>query len=183
MNRLACVTGRFQPVHRQHLQLFELAAGEADHLIVAVTNPDPGARHEEPTSAHRHRPDANPFTYFERARLLHAALAGAGLADRATIVPFDLTRPACWPEYVPLDARHLVRVYGGWEREKATRLAGAGYPVTVLHGDPAAKISATDIRARLRAGGGWADLVPASVVPLLGELLEARSALRHGGRG
>lgn len=183
MNRLACVTGRFQPVHEQHLQLFELAAREADHLIVAVTNPDSGARHEEPTSVHRHRPDANPFTYFERARLLYAALADAGLADRTTVVPFDLTRPACWPEYVPLHARHLVRVYGSWEREKANRLAGAGYPVTVLDGDPATKISATDIRARLHADRGWADLVPSAVVPVLAELRSARSALRHGGQG
>jgi cytidyltransferase-like protein len=181
MNRLACVTGRFQPVHRQHLELFDIAARDADHLVVAVTNPDSGARHEEPTSAHRHRPHANPFTYFERTRLLQAALTGSGLADRTTIVPFDLTRPECWPEYVPLQTRHLVRVYGDWEREKARRLAAAGYRVTVLDGDPAAKISATVIRARLHeAAGGWTDLVPEAVVPVLAELLAARAVPEVG---
>jgi cytidyltransferase-like protein len=180
MNGLACVTGRFQPVHRQHLELFEIALQEADRLIVAVTNPDSWARHQEPTSAHRHLPESNPFTFFERARMLQAALDGAGLAARATIVPFDLTRPACWGEYVPLHARQLVRVYSSWERNKASRLAEAGYPVTVLDGDPATKLSATDIRARLHEHPDrWAELVPGPVVPVLAELLAARTTRVH----
>jgi len=177
MSCLTGVTGRFQPVHRQHVELFEIALQEADRLVVAVTNPDSGARHQEPTSAHRHLPESNPFTYFERARMLQAALDGAGLAARTTIVPFDLTRPACWDEYVPLHARQLVRVYSSWERDKARRLAEAGYPVTVLDGDPATKLSATDIRARLHGDpAGWAALVPDPVVPVLAELLAARTS-------
>lgn len=169
MSGLVCVTGRFQPVHDQHLELFAIALREAEHLIVAVTNPDTGARHPEPTSAHRHLPVANPFTFYERARLLQTALAARGWADRTTIVTFDLTRPATWTEYVPIHARQFVRAYSAWERDKAARLGEAGYPVTVLDGDPATRVSASDIRARF--DGGWEQLVPASVVPLLGELL------------
>lgn len=180
MSRLSCVTGRFQPVHEQHLELFEIALREADHLIVAVTNPDPGARHEESTSAHRHRAEANPFTYFERARLLQTALAERGWAERTTIVPFDLTRPEYWPHYVPPHARQVVRVYSSWERHKAGLLADAGYPVTVLDGDPATKISATDLRARLHDEATWADLLPAPVAAVLSELLSARSAAHMG---
>ena len=80
MTALACVTGRFQPVHHQHLELFEIALREADHLIVAVTNPDHTARHEESTSDHRHTDGANPFTYFQRLRLLQAAWTAPGSA-------------------------------------------------------------------------------------------------------
>lgn len=167
MTVLACVTGRFQPVHVQHVELFEIALREADHLIVAVTNPDHTARHEESTSDHRHTDGANPFGYFERLRLLETALAGAGLAGRASVVPFDLTRPQVWPEYVPLGARQFVRVYDAWEREKADRLAAAGYEVTVLDGDPGTRISASDIRTALASGGAWADRVPPGTVPLL----------------
>lgn len=182
--RLSCVTGRFQPVHEQHLELFEIALRDADHLIVAVTNPDPGARHEEPTSAHRHRADANPFTYFERARMLNAALADRGLSGRATVVPFDLTRPAVWAEYVPRPARQIVRAYSSWERHKAQLLADAGYPVTVIEGDPRTKISATDIRARLgRDPSEWDHLVPAGVGPVLAELLAVRAAGPGADRG
>jgi cytidyltransferase-like protein len=165
---LAAVTGRFQPVHAQHLELFAHALAHHDELVVAVTNPDPQARRREPTSTHRHTDAANPFTYFERVRLLAAALADTGLS--ATVVPFDLTRPEVWAGYVPLDAHHYVRAYSAWEREKAEQLRAGGYTVTVLDGDPAVKLDATDIR-RGFDDGSWERLVPAATVPLLRTLL------------
>lgn len=168
---LGCVTGRFQPVHEQHLELVGLALQECAHVIVAVTNPDSGARHTEPTSAHRHTAAANPFSYVERAWLLDAALRGEGLGEVTTVVPFDLTRPGVWAEYVPRRARQFVRVYSDWEREKADRLAAAGYPLELLDGDPSAKVDATDIRAALASGHGWEELVPPAVVPVLRELV------------
>jgi nicotinamide-nucleotide adenylyltransferase len=164
---LGCVTGRFQPVHDQHLELFELVAAECEHLVVAITNPDSGARREEPTSAHRHTPEANPFSYFERVRLLTVALAAAGLGGRMTIVPFDLTRPEVWTQYVPRHAHQYVRAYSPWERDKAGRLAAAGYEVTVIDGDPATKRHAADVRACIRAGGDWESLVPPATVAVL----------------
>ena len=172
MSELGCVTGRFQPVHCQHMELFELALHECSHLIVAVTNPDLGARHPEPTSAHRHTAAANPFTYFERVRLLTAAFEARDLAGYVTIVPFDLRRPECWPEYVPLRARHFVRAYSDWERDKAQRIRDAGYAVTVLAGDPDSKLSATDVRRALSQGDEtWRRHVPASTIPLLVDLI------------
>ena len=168
---LGCVTGRFQPVHAQHLELVELALRRCAHVVVAVTNPDSGARRAEVTSAHRHTAAANPFGYLERVWLLEAALGGAGLTGRTTVVPFDLTRPGVWPEYVPRHARQFVRAYSAWERDKADRLAGAGYPVTVLDGDPAAKLDAARIRDALAAGSGWEAQVPVATVPVLRALL------------
>lgn len=168
MTALGCVTGRFQPVHEQHLDLVGRALDDCGHVIVAVTNPDPGARRAEAASAHRHTAAANPFTFYERARLLEAALRARGWQARASIVPFDLTRPALWPHYVPLAARQYVRAYGDWERHKARQLQGAGYALTLLEGDPALKRTAGEIRARMHAGDpGWATLVPASTVALL----------------
>jgi cytidyltransferase-like protein len=173
VSTLAAVTGRFQPVHDQHLELFAHALAEHDELVVAVTNPDSGARREEATSAHRHTDAANPFTYYERLRLLRAALAGAGLAERAVVVPFDLTRPALWPEYVPLGAHHYVRAYSAWEKDKAAQLIAGGYAVTVLDGDPAAKLDAAAIRAGFD-DGSWERMVPTATVPVLRSLLAAR---------
>jgi nicotinamide-nucleotide adenylyltransferase len=72
---------------------------------------------------------------------------------------------------VPLHARHVVRAYSDWERHKAQVLADAGYAVTLIDGDPAAKIAATDIRARLRDDPiSWSDLVPVPVAAMLAEL-------------
>lgn len=170
---VAAVTGRFQPVHAQHLELFAHALRHHDELVVAVTNPDTGARREEATSAHRHTDAANPFTYYERLRLLTAALAGAGMADRAVVVPFDLTRPQLWPEYVPRHAHHYVRAYSPWEEDKAAQLEAGGYTVSVLEGDPAAKLDAATIRAGFD-DGSWADMVPTSTVPVLLTLLAQR---------
>lgn len=176
---LAAVTGRFQPVHDQHLELFALGLAAHDHLVVAVTNPDPGARHVASTSAHRHTDEANPFTYFERTRLLAAALAGAGMADRATVVPFDLTRPEVWPDYVPRRAVQYVRAFSAWESDKARRLADGGYEVVVVEGDPATKLDAATIRARFGDGAdgaeSWVPLVPPATVPVLSALLGDRT--------
>jgi nicotinamide-nucleotide adenylyltransferase len=168
---LGCVTGRFQPVHDQHLELFDIALNECEHVVVAVTNPDTRARHEEPTSAHRHTDAANPFTYYERVRLLQLAMRDRVPAGRITIVPFDLTRPECWSQYVPLAARQFVRASSDWERQKAHWLERAGYVVTLLDGAPD-RLSSSTIRARMRHGDGeWRRLVPAATVPLLTELL------------
>lgn len=181
MTSLGCVTGRFQPVHEQHLELFEIVLATCEHLVIAITNPDAGARRFEAASAHRHTPWANPFSYFERARLLHAALRERGLVERATVVPFDLTRPAHWPEYVPLSARQFVRVYGAWEREKVRLLQSEGYAVATLEGDLAQRISASVIRAALQAGHDrWHGLVPTATVPLLEALLEERPMRERG---
>ncbi|MGH9057010.1 MAG: adenylyltransferase/cytidyltransferase family protein [Acidimicrobiales bacterium] len=172
--RLGCCTGRFQPVHEQHLELFSIALQACRRLVVAVTNPDTDARHVEPTSTYRHLSSANPFTYYERTVLLGAALKGAGLAERCSIVPFDLTRSPLWPHYVPLGAVQFVRAYSDWEREKAGRLAAAGYRVVLLDGDPARQVRATDIRSRLQSGG-WEGCVPPAIVPPLEEMIHERT--------
>jgi nicotinamide-nucleotide adenylyltransferase len=174
LHPLGCVTGRFQPVHEQHLELAGIALAECEHVIVAVTNPDPGAWHAEPSSAHRHTASANPFTFFERARLLAAALAAQGWTQRTTVVPFDLTQRASWPKYVPAGARQYVRAYSEWEREKARWFESAGYAVTLLAGDEGARRSASEIRARMARGGRWQPLVPAATVALLEQFLRER---------
>lgn len=178
---LTCVTGRFQPVHDDHLRLFRAALTTCDRLIVGVTNPDPGTRRLEPGSEHRHRVDANPFTYYERLELLAAALGTAEgieppVAERVRIVPFDLGRPEHWSHYVPLSAVQYVGAYGTWEREKVRRLAAGGYQVVEVPGDERTRRSSTTIRAALRAGTGWEQMVPTGTIEPLRALLANRRA-------
>lgn len=174
MRRYACVTGRFQPVHDQHLQLIEMALTRADRVIVAITNPDSDSRRAEATSAHRHTPQANPFSYFERSLLLQAALCARGWGSKVLIVPFDLTRPECWSQYVPMDALQIVRVYSDWEKEKCRQLEDAGYAVWQVQGEPALKMHSTSIRAAMSADQDWTKLVPSPTVSLLQGMLDAR---------
>ena len=141
-------------------------------MIVALTNPDTAARHEEATSAHRHTPSANPFTYFERVRLIDAAVRERGWAERITIVPFNLKQPTLWSQFVPLSARQYVRAYTDWERQKAQWLEQAGYVVMLLDGDESKRVSGSGIRALMQRGdNSWHALVPAATVPLLDDML------------
>jgi nicotinamide-nucleotide adenylyltransferase len=168
----ACVTGRFQPVHDDHLRLFRIALAERGRLIVGVTNPDPASRRPEPASAHRHLPESNPFTFAERVELIVAALG----ADEARFVPFDLARPEGWARAVPLGAVQYVGRHGPWEAEKARRLAAAGYRVVEVEPPPGARRSGTAIREAMRAGTRWEGLVPAATVEPLRAMLARRAA-------
>ena len=178
---LACVTGRFQPVHADHLRLFRIALAACGRLVVGVTNPDPGTHRPEPGSDHRHRADANPFTYYERVELLTAALAsaegvGGEAAERVRIVPFDLGRPEHWHHYVPVSAVQYVGRHGSWEREKVRRLTAGGYRVVEVPGDERTRRSSTAIREAMRTHAAWESLVPPATVELLRGLLTCRRA-------
>ena len=160
---LACVTGRFQPFHRDHLWLVAHAAALAEHVIVAITNPDPRSRLAHPDSDHRHLDASNPFGYRVRARMVTAALLDAGIRD-FDVVPFPLEAPQTWPSYVPLEALHLVRAYTPWERAKAGTLRDHGYEVLLLEGDLDSRITATQIRESIACGRDeWRALVPDAV--------------------
>ena len=91
------------------------------------------------------------------------------------MVPFDLTRPARWADYVPLSAVQYVGTYGdAWEHDKARRLAAAGYRVVTVAGDPARRRSAGEVRDALRSGRPWEHLVPDEVAGALRAVLAAR---------
>jgi cytidyltransferase-like protein len=165
--KLACVSGRFQPLHRQHVELFEHALRAADDLIVAITNPDHGALYRSAASPHRHRLSDNPFTYFERVRFVAAVLRARGWLERATIVPFDLGTPTRWADYVPLTALQIVRIYSPWEQAKVKLLERGGYAVEAIPGDAARRVSGSAIRTLIRTGGAWQADLPEEVVPLV----------------
>lgn len=149
---LAAVTGRFQPFHAGHLDLVRIALGESERVIIGITNPDPGSWREHSDSAHRHRPESNPFTFYERMSMIDAVLAEEGVDHRCEIVAFPLDRPDVWSHYIPLSAVQYVRAYSEWERSKADLLASGGYAVRLIDGDPAQEVRASTIRAAAREG-------------------------------
>ena len=154
-------TGRFQPFHMDHLEMVHTALGLAQRVVIGVTNPDPTMLHRHAASAHRHLPDANPFTYEERSAMITAALATDSVSpERVRIVPFPLESAADWPSLLPPGTPQLVRVFSDWEREKVRRFDGAGYPAIVLEGNPLTRISGTEIRRRLACDEPWEQWVP-----------------------
>ena len=128
-------------------------------------------RPREPPAAsrpapHRHRDDANPFTYCERAELLRG---GARPADpRARLVPFDLARPELWRALRPARRRAVRRAAAAPGRPR--RPAAWPRPATGWSRRsrrPGDRRTATAIRAAMRAGGDWEGWCPpATVAPL-----------------
>lgn len=165
----AAVTGRFQPFHNGHWELLAIALAEAEEVFIGITNPDPASWREHDSSAHRHRPDANPFTYWERHRMIASALDRQDIQKRCSIVPFPLDRPSAWPSYIPFSAVQFIRVFSDWERDKVEILRSGGYPVRVIEGDPSRVVRATNIRAALASVGDdtWQGLLPDGVADVI----------------
>lgn len=162
------VTGRFQPFHLDHLDLVLQAIESSDSVIVGITNPDLRSLVGDSASPHRHRPDANPFTYFERCQIIEQALLAAGLsASQFTIVPFPLDTPSVWHSYIPISYRQLVRTFETWEHRKVELLEAGGYEVKAITGDRNTRISASDIRAAMATGGDWQRWVPEGAAAVL----------------
>lgn len=153
--------GRFQPLHCEHLEVLHRVLSLHDHVFVGITNPDPTLRATSIGAAHRDGADGNPFTYWQRARMITTALhADAVDPSTYTVVPFPIHHPDRWTAYVPADATQYVRELSPWERTKAEAL-GAVYPVEIWNG-PDRPTSATAIRAALARDEPISDVHPAT---------------------
>lgn len=165
------VHGRFQPFHNGHLEYVLHALQQCDHLIIGITNPDPSLIVQEATDRDRHLPTANPFTFFERHRMIRVALAEARCEmNQASLVPFPIHHPERWQFYCPLGTTQFVRLFSAWGREKVERFQALGWPVVVLDGGGTKHVSGAEVRRRLLVGQGWEELVPSPVAQVLREI-------------
>ena len=172
--RFGMIHGRFQPFHNGHLEYLLAALEQCETLIIGITNPDPTQISQEAESEHRHRPDSNPFTFFQRLLMIRQLVLELDLAseEQVIFVPFPINFPDRWHYYVPSDVVHYVRVFSPWEQAKVERLRSFGYAVEVLHEGIAKEVEATEIRQRMAGGEGWQELVPAAVARVIEEIRE-----------
>lgn len=164
------IHGRFQPFHQGHLQYARKAAARCDFLIIGITNADPSQVVEEASSSHRHRKDANPFSFFERAAMIRETLAENGFdLRRFQIVPFPIHHPARWKYYAPRGTVQFIRVFSAWEKTKTERFRRAGYRVKILDEGAQKETSGEEIRRRIERGQAWRSLVPKPVARAIGK--------------
>ena len=102
---IGMIHGQFQPFHNGHFEYLKSALEQCHRLIVGITNPEPGTIVEIASDLHRHRADANPYSYYLRARMIQESISCCPdytrrLAD-VTIVPFPIHTPETWKHYVP----------------------------------------------------------------------------------
>lgn len=175
---LASIHGRFQPFHLGHLTYALLAKQRCQHLVIGITNPD--QRHLKSNSADpaRHLPENNPFTYFERARMILESLSDAGLSPlEVTVVPYPIDSLDLLDSYCPRCAVFL-RDRGEWTRTKISLLTEAGWLPELIEDDTDLNISATSVRFALARDGNWRGLVPPGTARVL-EQIGARQRIRN----
>lgn len=165
------VHGRFQPLHKGHLEYITAALERCDFLYVGITQPI-HTRLNQVDSAdaeHRARPENNPLTYFERQEILTATLKEAGVPPaRYAVIPFPIETPSDLLEFLPTSIRIFTTTYDDWNKEKINVLKSVGYEVENLWTRQAKEFSGHDIRARMKSGDDtWADSVPDAAVALL----------------
>ena len=174
------VFGRFQPFHLGHLNLVRVVARLPDPFVVGVTNPDPTVIKPEPTRPERHLANLNPFTYFDRMRMVQAALIEDGIPlERCSIVPLAVNTPEVWRYYLPENLTAYVPMFDesqeptiAWQRAKLERFKSMGYGAKPI--DELEKvIHATDVRVRIARGEPWRGLCPKSVEEIIQQLLDA----------
>ncbi len=163
------VHGRFQPFHNEHLDYVRWAATDcvADQVIVGITNADTSHTAQTDANPNRHRPQNNPFTYYERHLMVQETLKHANLPCQISVVPFPINRPELWDAYAPLEVVHYINILEEWHEHKAERLRDHGRTVRTKQGTRT--ISGTGIRRSMAVGDVWSDRVPDSVAEVIRE--------------
>jgi cytidyltransferase-like protein len=169
--KIGVVHGRFQPIHKGHIDGYiNLARAKCDRLIVGITNPDPTHTLPDPVNTSRTSPLNNPLTFYERLLLVQSALIEEGFTrNDFHIVPFPINIPQLLRYYVPDEAVQFLTIFDEWGRKKRHHLEIHGYKVEVLtEKDISEKnISATEVRDRIIKDRNWRELVPKSTHTLL----------------
>ncbi|MET0118869.1 MAG: helix-turn-helix domain-containing protein [Sedimenticola sp.] len=160
---LVMVCGKFQPFHLEHLEYVLAAFQEGDHVLIGITNPDPGYVRDEVADPKRSLSTSNPFSYYERYRMVVESLSDQGIQrDRYDVLPFPLNVPGSWFAYVPRKTVVLVTLYNDdpWLEERRKKLEQGGLRTKVLWGKDAKGITGTEVRAALTHQSNWMKLVP-----------------------
>ncbi len=156
----ALFPGRFQPIHKGHVEVIKWALQRVDELIVGI-----GTAQESHTVV-------NPFTAGERVIMVKLALRDAGVdLNRVYIIPIpDILMNSVWPYYVQMYVPKFR--YGVARNPLVLRLfRDAGIEVLVPPPYLRVKYSSTRIRRLMLEGSSeWEELVPPSVVKFIKEI-------------
>lgn len=164
------IHGRFQVFHNDHLRYILEGRRLCGHLVIGITNPDPSLSRLEEVDSHRTSDLDNPLTYYERYRMIRAALVREGVPpSEFSVVPFPVSFPGLYRYYVPLDALFFLTIYDDWGKRKLEYFRSMGLRTHVIREVTAEQkgLSGRDIRHAMLEGEPWEHLVPPPVDELL----------------
>lgn len=170
LHPLGFIHGRFQILHNDHLAYLLAGKARCQRLIIGVTNPDAASVRAEAADPARSSLANNPLSYAERAAMVTAAMIEAGTdADAFEVVPFPICRPESFDRHCPAEAIYFLTIYDDWGREKKRRFEAHGLRTEVLWDRPPEQkgLTGKDVRAAIRDGRAWRDMVPPAVADLI----------------
>ena len=148
------VVGRFQPLHKGHMDVIRKCAEESEHLTIGIGS-----------AQYSHTPE-NPFTAGERYMMINKTLRDEGI-DNYSIVPIeDLNRYPVWVSHVVSLVPPFKRVYSN---NPLTRrlFQEAGFEVRASPLYNREIFSGTEIRRRIVNNEEWRSLVPSPVADVI----------------
>ncbi|NTW53809.1 MAG: adenylyltransferase/cytidyltransferase family protein [Chlorobaculum sp.] len=132
------IHGRFQPFHNGHMDYLKAALKIVKRLYIGITNPYPDVIVKDDTDSHRHNPNSNPYTYFQRLMMIrNSILLDDKICDRykdIVIIPFPISNPKLYKDYVPDNAVQIMRLFGQWDYKKERMFKDNGYSTKILNG-------------------------------------------------
>ncbi len=171
MDKVGVIHGRFQPLHNAHMEYLLAARSRCDFLYIGISNPDPRSTREDEADRIRSRPEANPFSYYERLLMICRAFKAEGISTETfCIVPFPINFPQLLKFYVPLDGTFYMTIYDEWGEKKRQLFEKLRLKVDVMWKDRPKLMSGADVRQRIHQYGPWEELVPPVVATLMKDL-------------
>jgi nicotinamide-nucleotide adenylyltransferase len=151
--------GRFQPVHKGHIDIIKKIMQEVDELIIGI-----GSAQESHTLE-------NPFTAGERELMILRSLAEEQIdLSKVHIIPIpDVNNNAIWVSYVLSLSPPFHVVYSG--NPLVCRLfKEAGFEVKRPPLVKRKEYWGTEIRERMLKNKNWKELVPRAVAEVISEI-------------
>jgi len=164
------IHGRFQGLHLDHMMYLKEGFKRSDYLLIGITNFDPFTNPKRSniklSQLSHFKLEANPFTYYERMRMIKESLQEEGVPlEMFDIAPFPIEFPERIHNYAPLDAIYLMSIDDDWGREKLKRLQELDLRTEVMYERTHADrlTSGTEIRKLIAKREKWEHLVPPAV--------------------
>ena len=171
----ACIHGRFQPFHLEHLQYFLKAFEKYDYLYIGITKPNINnlSKTDFFDKFYRDDPNNNIFTYEERCKIIENSLVESGInRERFCFIPFDIDQVQTIK--LPKDIICVSNIVEVWNEHKLEKLKKAGYQIDILYKDLLInKMSSTDIRELIKhKDDSWKKLVPNVAITIIEDIIK-----------
>jgi nicotinamide-nucleotide adenylyltransferase len=159
MARRGIFVGRFQPVHKGHMEVIKGILEDVDELVIIIGS-----------SQYSHRLD-NPFTAGERNTMIRTALQEEKISlSKIWIIPVpDVHQHALWVSQIVGYAPKFDVVYAN-EPLTSRLFTEAGFKVKPMPFIKRDIYSATEIRQHIIGNKKWENLVPPSVAKFIKQI-------------